>query len=228
LVGIMTIFGKKQGLFSVQEPPIQGQPPKAPVTHILAEGERVGDLEILEIDDKAGTAKINNGRGATVVEFKKGGPPSGPAVAANPAMPAPSGSGVPVPPVHSPTAAFPANTVNQNSFAASQSGSAANSGLGGYQMPTRPVRTTQQPGLAGLPVGFSQAQYANQPAQPQPVPQINADVQEVMIAVNQQAAADAGDDVHKIFPPTSLSPLVEGEEGPPAPGPPAPGPPRFP
>jgi hypothetical protein len=195
----MTIFGKKQGLFSVQEPPQQGQPAKPPVTHILAEGERVGDLEILEIDDKAGTAKINNGRGAMVVEFRKGGPPSGPAVAANPAMPAPSGSSASLP-------AIPANSPNAYNLSSSNPRAAG----GGYQMPTRTVRTAQ-PGLGALPVGISSPHNANQPAQPPP--QINPEVQEVMIEANRLAAKDAGDEIHQIFPPTSLSPIVNAEEG---------------
>jgi hypothetical protein len=58
LTGFTTILGDKRVLFKVQvaKPP---QPPKEE-SYILTEGQRDGDIEVLEIDEKEGVAKFNN------------------------------------------------------------------------------------------------------------------------------------------------------------------------
>ena len=54
LQGITTFVGIKRVLFKVQMPPKPGDPPKGEQSFILAEGQRDGDIEVLEIDDKPG------------------------------------------------------------------------------------------------------------------------------------------------------------------------------
>jgi hypothetical protein len=59
LTGFTTILGDKRVLFKVQEPARPPHPPKEE-SYILTEGQRDGDIEVLEVDAKAGVAKFNN------------------------------------------------------------------------------------------------------------------------------------------------------------------------
>src|SRR6266849_5834921 len=59
LTGITTILGSKQALLTVQLPPKPGEPAKQEPL-ILSEGERQGEVEVLEIDDVAYTIKVND------------------------------------------------------------------------------------------------------------------------------------------------------------------------
>jgi len=59
LTGFTTILGNKRVLFKVQQPP----KPPAPATdafYILSEGQRDGDIEVLEIDAASRAVKFNN------------------------------------------------------------------------------------------------------------------------------------------------------------------------
>jgi hypothetical protein len=64
LTGITTILGRKQALLLVEVP---AKPPQAAreQSYILTEGQRDGEIEVLNIDEKAGTVKVDN-RGAIV------------------------------------------------------------------------------------------------------------------------------------------------------------------
>jgi hypothetical protein len=59
LTGFTTILGNKRVLFKVQLPPRPPAPAKEEF-YILSEGQRDGDVEVLEINDTAGVAKLNN------------------------------------------------------------------------------------------------------------------------------------------------------------------------
>jgi len=59
LTGITTILGNKRVLFKVQVPPRPPAPPKEE-SYILSEGQRDGDIEVLEIDETGGVVKFNN------------------------------------------------------------------------------------------------------------------------------------------------------------------------
>lgn len=59
LTGFTTILGDKRVLFKVQVPAKPPQPPKEE-SYILTEGQRDGDIEVLEINEKSGVAKFNN------------------------------------------------------------------------------------------------------------------------------------------------------------------------
>ena len=54
LTGLTTILGKEQALMTV------GLPGKT-LYHIAGEGERYGDIEVVEIDMKAGTVQVRQG-----------------------------------------------------------------------------------------------------------------------------------------------------------------------
>ena len=59
LTGITTIFGMKQALLSVNKPGAAGKPPTT-IYLTLNEGQRRDDIEMLEINPKARTAKIKS------------------------------------------------------------------------------------------------------------------------------------------------------------------------
>jgi hypothetical protein len=100
LTGIMTIFGNKRALMKTTPTGKPGEPPKE-VSYIIAEGTRDGDLEVLAIDEKAGTVKINYAGVASTLNFEQNGvkltgsapPPAG----APGALPMPGGIAAPNP-----------------------------------------------------------------------------------------------------------------------------------
>jgi len=69
LTGITTIFGDERALLMVQEPALPGNPPGPETSCILATGQRQGAIEILEINEKAGTVKVNNDGNISVITF---------------------------------------------------------------------------------------------------------------------------------------------------------------
>jgi hypothetical protein len=90
LTGITTILGNKRALMNVQSP---GKPPK-PL--ILAEGQREDEIEVLEIDEKAGSVKISQSGTVIPLNFEKNGvklPAAVPAVMPQPAQVHPVAAG---------------------------------------------------------------------------------------------------------------------------------------
>jgi hypothetical protein len=59
LQGGMNILHRRQVLFKVQMPPKPGEPARE-MSCVMSEGERQGEVEVLEIDDKAWTVKFRN------------------------------------------------------------------------------------------------------------------------------------------------------------------------
>jgi len=105
LTGITTIFGNKRALFKVQMPPRPPEPAKEQ-SFILAEGQRDGDVEVLEIDEKNNTVKLDDFGTVMTVNFTdNGAKPSGaPMPGAPPGAPAVGGF-VPPPSIPSPAPA---------------------------------------------------------------------------------------------------------------------------
>ena len=76
LQGITTFGGIKRALFKVQIPPKPGDPAKGEQSFILAEGQRDGDIEVLEIDPKPpGSVKVNNFGTIVSLNFENNGMP---------------------------------------------------------------------------------------------------------------------------------------------------------
>jgi hypothetical protein len=72
LTGITTILGKKLAFMSVQVPPKPGEQAKGgPQSFMLGVGEREGEIEVIDIDEKAGTVKLNDYGVITNVPFAK-------------------------------------------------------------------------------------------------------------------------------------------------------------
>ncbi len=98
LTGITTILGNKRVLMKTAPPAGKpGEAPKSEQSYILTEGQRDGDIEVLEIDDKAWSVKVNNAGSVQTLTFEKDGAklPSTPAPAAPPANGAPQIPGLP-------------------------------------------------------------------------------------------------------------------------------------
>jgi hypothetical protein len=124
LQGITTILGNKRALLKMQMPPKPGEQPKGEQSFILAEGEREGDVEVLEIDDKTGIVKVKDFGTIMSLDFTNNGVKT--ASAPTPGGPFKPGRFVPAPP--------------RNPFAPAG---------GGVALPTaRPIRLPFPPGAA--------------------------------------------------------------------------------
>src|SRR6267154_806153 len=125
LTGITTILGPRALMKTPPAPAKPGETPKPEHSYILGVSQREGDIEVLEIDDKAGSVKVNNAGIVVMLTFEKDGPKL-------PATPLPAVPGIPIPGLPAPTGAAPA--------------SAGQTGLNpGFTMPTRIPRV---PGAA--------------------------------------------------------------------------------
>lgn len=91
LTGITTILGDKRALLKAPASAGPGQPPTEQY-YMLREGQRDGDLEVLAIDEKAGTVRVNNAGTLATLNFNDNGPKLAPASAlsVNGAGPAPA------------------------------------------------------------------------------------------------------------------------------------------
>ena len=115
LQGITTILGNKRVLMKVAMPPKPGVKPEEQ-SFILAAGQRDGDIEVLEIDEKAGRVKVNNFGTITDLNFEDNGvkvasapAPGVPAPGVRPGVP----GGVPPPPGFPGVAPTPSGTQHQ-------------------------------------------------------------------------------------------------------------------
>jgi len=101
LTGITTVLGNKRALMKLQ--PAAGKPAEAGKDNslILTEGQREGDIEVIEIDEIAGSVKVNNSGTVMILTFEKDGPklPTTPfpPVAATGLPPMPGGIPAPLP-----------------------------------------------------------------------------------------------------------------------------------
>ena len=156
LTGITTILESKRALMKVAAANAKQPDPTKELSLILTEGQREGDIEVLQIDEHAGTVRVRNSGTVMVLTFEKDG-------AKLPATPAPGSPGAAQLP-----SAFPAvQTTNPYALPArttatpppfpgrntrhtvvpvpgvATSGSAVTSPVGGVPTPT---------GLSGAPV----------------------------------------------------------------------------
>ena len=73
LTGITTILGNKRALLKVQFPPKPPQPAKEQ-SYILTEGQRDGSIEVLEINEKTASVKVDNSGTVMEITFEKPSP----------------------------------------------------------------------------------------------------------------------------------------------------------
>jgi hypothetical protein len=73
LTGITSILGNKRALLEVEFPAKPPQPVKEQ-SYILTEGQRVGSIEVLEINEKTSRVKVDNSGAVTEITFEKTSP----------------------------------------------------------------------------------------------------------------------------------------------------------
>ncbi len=89
LQGITTFGGVKRALLKTQMPPKPGEKPTGDQSFILAEGQRDGDIEVLEIkaDGEASYVKVNDFGTITNLTFENNGIKGAPGPVPRPGMP---------------------------------------------------------------------------------------------------------------------------------------------
>jgi hypothetical protein len=127
LTGITSILGMKQALLKAQIPARPPQQAKEEF-YILTENQSEGDIEVIAIDEKAGTVKVKNHGTPQTLDF------------ANNGVKLPNSSALPVPPGPG-QARMPAMGL-QSSLQAGAPGR----GMGMRQIPTRTVRMSTTSG----------------------------------------------------------------------------------
>lgn len=219
LTGITTIFGDKRVLMKAA--PTAGKPNEAKTeqSYILSQGQREGDLEVLEIDEKAGSVKVNNAGTIQTLTFEKDG-------AKLPSTPAPAVPGVPgaAPIIPGLPVTHPAGGITPS-----------------FQLPPRiprlPTTGFQAAGVtpgtipSSVPIGGASPSYVtpgflpgNTTTSPNPLPvqtptrQYTLEEQQIMIEAERQM----GGPTAALLPPTALTPRANVENAPGAGGIPAP------
>lgn len=74
LTGITTILGDKRALMKAEPPGAKAGDHSKELSLILTEGQREGDIEVLQIDENAGSVKVNNSGTVMTLTFDKDGP----------------------------------------------------------------------------------------------------------------------------------------------------------
>ncbi len=209
LTGITTILGKKLALLKATPPPKPGEPAKEQ-SYTIGEGQRDGDIEVLEIDEKAGTVKVNDYGAIMTLDFDKNGvkvatappPPQGgafPHPGGNVPMPRAAG-GTPLPrPMRLPTPTGRSASIAPGGFAP-----ASGSAVPAYGGATSAMAV----GGGNFPVpGSMPAQVQTQP-QPNTstAPQMSADQQFLLVEAERMRLQQQGAD--KLFPPIPPTPLT--------------------
>ncbi len=227
LTGITTILGNKRALLKTTPPAKPGEPAKEQ-SFTLGEGQREGDIEVLEIDEKAGTVKVNDYGTITTLDFDKDGVKATAGVA-----PGPGGA-----PAHPPGFA---PTPGANPFVP---GRGANTLPRPMRLPSRGGVSTVSPAAGGGAPVSATSNYGSVPSNPaygspavtlpgyaagttQTQPALSGDVQAAMLAAQQLANKDR---IYPPAPPPIAQLLGEQDNSGPAttPRPPVPQPPRAP
>lgn len=166
LTGITTILGNKRALMMVLPPGLKPGEANKEQSLILTEGQREGEVEVLQIDEHAGIVRVNNSGTIMTLTFEKDGAklPSTPTPHALPPLP------MPLPGATASNPYFPASRARTRNFGSPGFGTAA---AGGIPTPTglNPA-PAQTPPLAGQDLtaeeqaiinAFQRQGYANNP-----------------------------------------------------------------
>ncbi len=219
LAGITT-FPSKKALLVVK---VANKPDDTPV---MKEGEREGDVEVLAIDNAAGTVRIrSNGMEATLSLEKDGiEAAAAPVVAANPGMPVAPGMPAPVSanhyaalPVNPATAAYQGYVPPSTTASGSRSRLGVSVGGGGMPgIPTGVSAPAATVGIGGQAVSLAPGVIntsGGYTVPHPPAPKITAAESTILVEVEKMVhskAIKAGD--YPPLPPTEHNPNVYGAE----------------
>lgn len=153
LLGITTLLGKKRALLKFTGPAKPGEQAKE-TSLMLAEGQRDGDIEVIQVDEKVKSVTVDDFGTPTVLTMDKdspkttsapapGGPPPG--APAMPSLPSPTG-GTPAPPLRT----IPTRSLrSQNADASASAGNGMVASAPGFGMAStgavQPRANTPQP-----------------------------------------------------------------------------------
>jgi hypothetical protein len=144
LTGITTILGNKRAL--MKTPPAAVKPGEQPreQSYILSEGQRDGELEVVQIDEKTGSVKLMYAGTPVTLTFEKDGPKTAPG-----GLPAPAGMvpGRPFPGTDGGIRTLPTRTMRAGAPSAMVQPAAYQPGQGGYQ-PAASIPTSAGAGSA--------------------------------------------------------------------------------
>jgi hypothetical protein len=157
LTGILagSVFGGKKAI--MKTPPTPAKPGEAAPTErsfILGIGQREGDIEVLDIDEKGGSVKVNNSGNVVTLTFEKNG--QKPSAGAPPAVPGgvPAPGGMPFQPIKTAANTFSQPGAANPGFAMPARTPRTSSGYGGAQQPAyggaQPA-SGYSPGAAAVP-----------------------------------------------------------------------------
>jgi hypothetical protein len=200
LTGITTILGNKRALLKTTPPAKPGEPAKEQ-SFTLGEGQREGEIEVLEINEKACTVKVNDYGTITTLDFDKDGvkvaggiPPAPGGAAARP------GGFVPGPAANPFTPAGGANTLPRPMRLPTPTGATASPALGG----ATPVYAGGVPAYGGstpgLPVGGTASPAVSQPQQ-NTAPPLTREEQAIILAAQKQHYQSTGNPIAGLIPP---------------------------
>jgi len=205
LTGITTIFHDKRALMTVAMPAKPPEPAKQQ-SFILAEHQREGDIEVLEIDVKTGDVKVSNFGTVVTLNLEKDGAklPNAPALPIAGAQPNPAGYVPPGNPAAPGMKTIPRQLhVQENAGAAPSAGNLASATPQNYG--GSPGNYGGAPGNYGGSPGFGAPPGQGQPqnAAQQPLSQ---EEQIILLEANHEIAKSRGDPTAQLFPPTELNP----------------------
>ncbi len=198
LTGITTILGYPQALLKTAAAPAArapvkaGVPPQAPKGdqfYILRQGEREGDIEVLDINPKAETVKIKQDGTEFVLDFEKNGQKPAGAVAGGP------------PGVIPPPTGFGAGAVPQPT------------GMPKFNMPIRPMRTASSGapsaggfGQAAQTGGFGMPSTTASLSPQQQAAQLSPEANALLIEAERERLQQAGNPLANLMPITRATP----------------------
>jgi hypothetical protein len=198
LNGITTIFGVKKALLKLTPPPEKGQPAKEQ-SYILSEGQRDGELEVIQINENAGAVLVNDYGTTTNLTFDVNGPPKGASSPAPTSAPPPTFGGFSPP-------SMPANPGGMRQI---PTRTLRLPGTGGPTFGNPQPSASNEGGAspqAGMAMGGAPG-YPQQPPQEQnPVENLSPEAQALLTEANYQQAKAKNDPSAALFPPSAVDP----------------------
>jgi hypothetical protein len=212
LAGITTLGGSKKVMLKTQTPGKPGQPAQDQY-YTLPEGQRDGEIEVVEIDEKNGIVKVKHSGNPVTLDFESNGnkpPVSAAPVAAIPGAPGTPGvvgspGGIPAPSTGMPGSgtsvpAAPAPSLKPLPTRTLRAPSASIPAAGGGQ-----GLTAQAPPPVQVPVtALNSPQSAA--GSPSRHAQLSAEEQAILMEVEREQLRAKGDPAASLIPPTPLTP----------------------
>jgi hypothetical protein len=207
LTGITTILGNKRALLKTTPPAKPGEPAKEQ-SFTLGEGQREGDIEVLEIDEKAGTVKVNDYGTIATLDFDKdgvkgtpgappapGGAPTHPAgfaptPGANPFVPARGANPTLPRPMRLPTSSGGASASTSGGVTPAYGGGVPGLALGGTSVP-----------LGGFASASAPASPTASQSQQDTAPPLTQEQLALVLMAQKQHYQDMGSPIANLIPP---------------------------